>query len=190
MLIIDSLLKFKFFLSGEVAENLSLFCHGRGENRRLTLACSQFCRKISRLESPRSDSCQLDRALASPSCPLSSALHSLVSNGFDGTEFGSVIGLIRAKHREQSVQEFTHYRYDRLETCFAAIEQTLIESPQMRLAAQGHQGRHVQGTTPMTAAPAADPRPLLHRGAGCELRRVDPREGYPLASIQRIGKYD
>jgi hypothetical protein len=50
--------------------------------------------------------------------------HQLVRK-LEGAELGSVIGLIRAKHRGQSVQEFTHYGYDRLETCFAATEQLL-----------------------------------------------------------------
>jgi len=72
-------------------------------------------------------------------------------NKLEGTELGSVVGLIRAKHREQSVQEFTH-SYDRLQTCFASTEQALVESPQMRLSAQGHQRWHVQSATQMTAA--------------------------------------
>jgi hypothetical protein len=79
MIIIDSLLKFIFFLSRRGAENpLSFFVQAT-----------------------------LSRQLGSK---------------LDGAELGSVIGLIRAKHREQSVQEFTHYSYNRLETCFAATE--------------------------------------------------------------------
>jgi len=99
MLIIDSLLKFNFFLSRRGAQNpLSFFVQATAANL-------------------------------------------LVSS--NGAELGPVIGLTRAKHGEQSVQEFTHDGYDRLETCFAATEQTLIESPQMRLVAHGHQRRHV-----------------------------------------------
>jgi hypothetical protein len=137
MKIVDSLLKFNFFLSGEVQENLSLFC-------RPTLS--------------RQIGCKLDRA-----------------------ELGSVKGLIKAKHCEQSMQQFTHYGYDRLQTCFATTEQTLIESPQMRLVTESHQRRHVQCTTQMATAASADARPLFHRGTGSELRRVDPGEGDPLA---------
>jgi formate hydrogenlyase transcriptional activator len=68
-------------------------------------------------------------------CPLRNKLH--------WTELGSVVGLIRAKHRKQGVQEFTHYCYDCLETCFAAAEQAFIKTPPVRLAAQGHQRGHV-----------------------------------------------
>jgi hypothetical protein len=147
MKIVDSLLKFNFFLSRRGAENPLSFFVQATLNRQL----------LSKL---------------------------------DVAELGSVIGLIRAKHREQSVQEFTHNGYDRLETGFAATEQTLIESPQMRLAAQGHQRRHVQCTAQMATAPSADPRSLLHRSTGSKLRRVDAAEGDPLASIQRIGEHD
>jgi hypothetical protein len=74
-------------------------------------------------------------------CPFSSDF--LVYSKLEGTELGSVVGLIGAKHREQGVQEFTHYGYDRLETFFAAAEQAFIKTPQMRLAAQGYQRGHV-----------------------------------------------
>jgi hypothetical protein len=56
----------------------------------------------------------------------------------DGAELGSVIGLIRAKHREQSVHELTHYGYDRLETSFAATEQTLIQGEGIKLDERGY----------------------------------------------------
>ena len=60
------------------------------------------------------------------------------------------------------MQEFTHYGYDRLQTCFATTEQPLIESPQMRFVTEGHQRRHVEYTTQMATAASADARPLFH----------------------------
>ena len=53
---------------------------------------------------------------------VSGAGKALAFHGLDSTELGSVVGLVRAKHREQGVQEFTHYRHDCLETCFAVAE--------------------------------------------------------------------
>src|SRR5258708_20042829 len=76
-----------------------------------------------------------------------------LSSKLELAELGPVIGLIGAKHGEQSVQEFTHYGYDRLETCFAATEQTLIEGPQMTLGPQRHSRPPLPVTPPIATAP-------------------------------------
>ena len=138
MLIIDSLLKFKFFSLGEVRRTLSLFgvCNSSQKNSGKFRA-----RIVQERQLPTWSTCSIPRFVPFKRISLFSTHATLgchLSHKLDGTELGSVVGLIRAKHREQGVQEFPHYGYDRLQACFAATEQAFIKTPQIRLPAQGH----------------------------------------------------
>jgi len=131
----DSLLKCNFFsgkirnnfLSGEVAENLSLFWYDDA-NARPILARARFDRGNfrTRIAQERSLATRLSSGIPRFSkCSSHFGTH----DGLEGTELGSVKGLIGPKHGEQGMQEFTHYRNDSLEACFATAEQAFIKTP-------------------------------------------------------------
>ena len=116
------------------------------------------------------------------------------SHGWDwvgnrcGVDLGAVEKLVVFEHTEDGVQEFTHNgdQGDHFEFSFGS--QVLIESAQLGLAANGHQGGHIEGAAQMSVAGLADAALLVDRSPRGALARIESGVGDPLAYVHAGGQ--
>lgn len=88
------------------------------------------------------------------------------------------------EHAVDGMQQFAHHRDEGDHLGFALGAEVLIESPQVRLMPNGHQGGHVESAPQVGVAGFADAGLLAQRGARGALARVEASIGDPLADVE------
>ena len=102
--------------------------------------------------------------------------------GGEGVGFGAVEGLLVFEHAEDGVQEFAHGGDQGLEFGFTAPQQVVVESAQVGLTTNGHQGGHVEGAAQVSVAGLGDARLLLDRRTRGVLAGIEAGVGDPLTA--------
>ena len=87
---------------------------------------------------------------------------------------------------EDGVQELAHDRDQGLQFCFAASEQTVIESAQVGIMPDRDQGGHIEGATQVAVSGLADAGLSAHGGAGGVLARIEASHRDPLPNVQIV----
>src|SRR5260370_3351383 len=96
-------------------------------------------------------------------------------------ETSSAIRGVGFEDAEDGVEQFAGDRHEGLELGFVASLKGLVEGLEVRVEANGDEGRHIESASEMAVAVAADAGEQMHPAARDAERSIEPAMGPPLA---------